>query len=115
MSQNSADTRSNGGTIVGPETTPAVRRKLSTTAADLMAERDGLLPVWVRAPKAGTEFYSGQTRATLYSWAAQGFIRSVSIRPKGQVKGIRCFLLSSILDFIAKAEASANAEAEGGK
>lgn len=110
MTTASPDTGSRSPIKSGPETTPAVRRKLSTTAADLMAERDGLLPVWVRAPKAGTEFYSGQTRATLYSWAAQGFIRSVSIRPKGQVKGIRCFLLSSILDFIAKCEASANAE-----
>lgn len=137
--QDTINTRSNGGTIVAPETTPAVRRtpqpvteslvtgimaghepaapnpkrRLSTTAADLMAERDGLLPVWVRAPKTGTEFYSGQTRATLYSWASQGFIRSVSIRPKHQVKGIRCFLLSSILGFIADCEASANAEKEG--
>lgn len=111
MTTASPDTGSRSPIKSGPEATPAVRRKLSTTAADLMAERDGLLPVWVRPPRGGSvEFYSGQSRATLYSWASQGFIRSVSIRPKGQVKGIRCFLLSSILDFIAKCEASANAE-----
>ena len=92
---------------------PKPKRSLATTAAELQAERDGLLPVWVRAPKnSGTEFYTGQTRATLYSWAAQGFIRSVSIRPAGQVRGIRCFLLSSILDFIARCESEANTTKE---
>ena len=91
-----------------PEATPAVRRKLSTTAAELMAERDGLLPVWVRAPRNGsTEFYTGQSRAMLYRWASEGKCRSVSIRQPGQVKGVRLFHLASILDYIAKCEAQA--------
>ncbi len=114
MTQN-LNTASNSQTLVASEAAPTVsrKRKLSTSAADLMAERDGLLPVWVRAPRGGgTEFFSGQTRATLYSWAAQGFIKSVSIRTqKNQIKGIRCFLLSSILAFIEKCEAEANANA----
>ena len=130
-----------GGNAPTPEATPAVRRtphpaaeslaaaimagkqpsearpkrRLSTTAAELMAERDGFLPVWIRSPKTGTEFYTGFTRSYLYALAGDGKIRSVSIRSPGQVKGCRMFHLGSILDFVARCEASANAEAEGGK
>jgi len=110
---NLTDTRSNGGTTVAPEATPAVRRKLSTTAAELQAERDGLLPVYVRAPKAGPEHYTGFTRAKLYELAGDGKIRSVSIREPGQVKGVRLFHLGSILDFVARCEAQANTDKEG--
>jgi len=91
------------------------KRKLSTTAAELQAERDGLLPCWIRSPKSGTEFYTGFTRSFLYALAGDRKIRSVSIRELGQVKGVRLFHLGSILDFVARCEASANAEAEGGK
>ncbi len=89
------NTRSHGGTIVAPEATPAVRRKLATTAAELMAERQGQLPVWIRSPKAGPEHYTGFTRAKLYQMAGEGKIRSVSIREPGQVKGVRLFHLGS--------------------
>jgi hypothetical protein len=63
------------------------------------------LPVWIRAPKSGVEFYSGQSRAKLYDWAAKGYIRSVGIRERGVSRGIRVFHLGSILDFIARCEA----------
>lgn len=138
---NASNTRSNGGTIVAPEATPAVRRtpqpvteslvtgimagheppapnpkrRLATTAAELMAERQGQLPVWIRSPKSGPEHYVGFTRAKLYELAGDGKIRSVSIREPGQVKGVRLFHLGSILDFVARCEASVNAEAEGAK
>ncbi len=106
------DTRSNGETIVAPNTTSAVRRKLSTTAAELQAERDGLLPCWVRSPKSGTEHYTGFSRSKLYELAGDGKIRSVSVRGgHGQIKGTRLFHLGSILDFIARCEAEANATA----
>lgn len=105
MSQNSADSRSNDGTIVAPEATPAMRRKLATTAAELQAERDGHLPVWIRSPKVGPEHYTGFSRAKLYELAGDGKIRSVSIREKGKMKGTRLFNLASILDFIARCEA----------
>lgn len=107
-----SDTRSNGGQSVAPEATPVVRRKLSTTAAELMAERQGQLPVWIRSPKAGPEHYTGFSRAKLYELAGDGKIRSVSIREPGQVKGVRLFHLGSILDFVARCEATANAVAE---
>ncbi len=80
-------------------------RCAQSRAAELAAERDGHLPVWVRAPKCGHEFYSGCSRAKLYEWAAKGFIRSVSIREPGQIKGVRLFHLASILAFIERCEA----------
>lgn len=76
-------------------------------AAQLAAERDGNLPVWVRAPKYGHEFFSGCSRAKLYEWAGKGFIRSVSIREPGRIKGVRLFHLASILSFIERCEVAA--------
>jgi hypothetical protein len=79
-------------------------RSLSPSAAQIMADRDGSLPVWVRAPKRGHEFYSGCTRPKLYEWAGKGLIRSVSIREPGRIKGVRLFHLASILGFIERCE-----------
>ena len=76
-------------------------------AAQLASERNGELPIWVRAPTRGKEFYSGCSRPKLYEWAAKGFIRSVSIREPGRVKGVRLFHLASILAFIERCEAGA--------
>src|SRR5271157_3184330 len=71
-------------------------------AAEIASDWEGNLPVWVRAPKRGHEFYSGCTRPKLYEWAAKGFIRSVSIREPGRVKGVRLFHLASIFTFIER-------------
>jgi hypothetical protein len=79
-------------------------RPLSPKAAELLTERTNGLPVWIRAPKNGTEFYSGFSRAKLYELAGAGKIRSVSIRVPGAIKGTRLFHLSSILDFIGRSE-----------
>lgn len=89
------------------------RRKLAVTAAELQAERDGLLPIWCRAPKVGAEYYTGFSRSKLYELAGDGKIRSVSIRAPGQIKGVRLFHLGSILDFIARCESEANTTTEG--
>jgi hypothetical protein len=80
-------------------------RPAQARAAQFISDRDGNLPVWVRAPKCGHEFYSGCTRPKLYEWAAKGFIRSVSIREPGRIKGVRLFHLASILAFIERCEA----------
>jgi hypothetical protein len=80
------------------------RRSALSNAAQFVAERDGDLPIWVRAPKRGHEFYSGCTRAKLYEWAGKGIIRSVSIREPGKIKGVRLFHLASILAFIERCE-----------
>ena len=63
-------------------------------------ERQSVLPVWVRAPKTGLEYYTGCSRAKLYAWARAGFIRSRSIRMPGCGKGVRLFNLQSVLAFI---------------
>ena len=81
--------------------------RLTDAARDLparMTEREGVLPVWVRAPKRGHEFYSGCTRPKLYEWAGKNYIRSVSIREPGRIKGVRLFHLASILAFIEGCE-----------
>ena len=80
---------------------PAGKTRLAAKARELLQDRNGGLPVWVRPPKTGTEFYSGLSRPKLYALAADGKIVSRSIRQPGQIKGTRLFLLSSILDFIA--------------
>jgi hypothetical protein len=113
--KNICNTAGSSGTNATPEATPAVRRKLSPQVTDLLAARDGLLPVWIRSPKGGPEHYTGFTRSKLYQLAGEGHIRSVSIREPGQVKGVRLFHLSSILDFIARCEAEAEAQAEIGQ
>jgi hypothetical protein len=79
---------------------------LSPRLWELLAEKHQHLPVWVRAPKVGTEFFSGLSRSKLYDGASRGHFRSVSIREPGQVKGTRLFHLQSILDYIALCEES---------
>lgn len=76
-------------------------------ARELLQDQSNGLPVWIRPPKIGVEFYSGFSRAKLYEGAAKGHFRSVSIREPGQVKGTRLFHLQSILDFIGRCEAEA--------
>ena len=82
-------------------------RPLSPKAAELLQERQRGLPIWIRSPKFGTEFYCGFSRAKLYEGAGNGHFRSVSIREPGQVKGTRLFHLQSILDFIERCEKDA--------
>lgn len=87
-------------------TTQRVRQP-SAKATELLNDRLHNLPVWIRAPKTGTEFYAGFSRAKLYELASEGKIRSVSIREPGQVKGTRLFNLQSIFDFIESCERNA--------
>ena len=87
--------------------TTAKKRDLSPRVSELVSAGTGQLPVWVRAPMIGVEHFSGFSRAKLYQLAAEGKIRSVSIREPGAVKGTRLFNLKSILDYVAKCEQSA--------
>ena len=89
----------------------ANKTRLSPKAAELLNDRNGNLPCWVRSPKIGPEYFSGFSRAKLYELAGKNLIRSVSIREPGQVKGTRLFNLASILDYIEKCETAANAAA----
>jgi hypothetical protein len=77
-----------------------------------LTEREGILPVWVRAPKHGHEFYSGCSRPKLYEWAGKNFIRSVSIRDPGRIRGVHLFHLASILSFIEQCEVTAKSDLE---
>jgi hypothetical protein len=80
-----------------------------------LAERDRGLPVWIRAPKTGQEYYTGLTRAKLYDLAGRGFIRSFSLREPGNLKGCRFFHLQSILDYLERCEKREKGEsADGG-
>lgn len=63
-------------------------------------QRQSVLPVWVRAPKNGLEYYTSCSRGKLYAWARAGLIRSKSIRQAGSGKGVRLFNLQSVLSFI---------------
>ena len=67
---------------------------------ELVTDKVGTLPVWIRAPKFGQEYFSGLSRSKLYELHWQGKIQSKSIRQPGQVKGTRLFNLRSVLDFI---------------
>jgi len=73
-------------------------------AEALLNDRIGPIPVWIRAPKTGAETYTGLTRSFLYQLAAQGLIRTVSIREPGKERGCRLFHLQSILGFIERHE-----------
>ena len=80
----------------------------------LLAERHEGLPVWIRAPKSGSEHFTGLSRSKLYEGAQLGHWRSVSLREPGQIKGTRLFHLGSVLDAIARHEAAAvETSAEG--
>ena len=83
---------------------PGTARPIPAKARELLGDQASGRPVWVRSPKQGVEFYSGLSRSKLYELAGKNFIRSVSIREPGQVKGTRLFNLQSILDFIAQCE-----------
>jgi hypothetical protein len=80
--------------------TPASKSRLAPQARELLQDQSNGLPVWIRSPKQGVEFYTGLSRAKLYELAGAGKIKSVSIREPGQVKGTRLFLLASIFAFI---------------
>lgn len=101
------NTSNTGGNALSASPAQLAKSQLPRAVNEHLAERQGAYPVWVRSPKSGTEFYTGFSRAKLYEGAGKGHFRSVSIREPGAVKGTRLFLLSSILDFIAKCEAAA--------
>ena len=75
-------------------------------------DRIGLLPIWIRSPVEGPEYFTGFSRQKLYLLAGARKIRSVSIRERGEVQGTRLFHLQSILDFIDRSEREALAEAD---
>ena len=90
----------------------AQRNTATARAEALLKDQIGLRPVWIRAPKSGAETNTGLTRSFLYQLAAQGLIRTVSIREPGKERGCRLFHLQSILEFISRHELGAQQEAK---
>jgi hypothetical protein len=68
-----------------------------------------VLPLWIRAPAKGPEYWTGFSRSKLYELAKARKIRSVSIREPGQEKGTRLFELKSILEFVDSQDAAPKA------
>ena len=79
-------------------------RRIAPSIENRLAEHKRGLPVWIRAPKTGQEYYTGLTRAKLYHLAGRGVIRSFLLRDPGNLKGCRFFHLQSILDYLERAE-----------
>ena len=79
-------------------------RTIVPSIENRLAEHYRGLPVWIRAPKTGQEYYTGLTRAKLYDLAGRGLIGSFSLRDPGNLKGCRFFHLQSILDYRDRAE-----------
>jgi hypothetical protein len=75
-------------------------KQKSKRLLELLKERNGMVPVWVRAPAQGPEFFSGFSRAKLYELDGKGLIKSKSVREPGKERGCRLFNLKSILDYI---------------
>ncbi len=104
MATESSDTTKPQGTLSRATTAKLRSHREPRHVADLLGERHASLPVWIRAPKGGTEHYTGFSRSKLYDLYSQGKIDSKSIREPGQVRGTRLFNLKSILDFIDRCE-----------
>jgi len=66
-------------------------RPQSPKAAELLNDRNGNLPSWVRSFKIGVKYFSGFSRTKLYEGSGKWGFRSVPIRRPGQVKGSRRF------------------------
>ena len=73
---------------------------------DILQDWDGPLPVWIRPPKSGLEFFTGLSRSKLYSLGQSRKVKTRSLREPGQIKGTRLFLLKSVLDYIERGEAN---------
>jgi hypothetical protein len=87
---------------IGGSNARETTRPVSAKARELLQDQSAGLPVWIRPPKQGVEFYSGLSRAKLYELGGKGKIETRSLRDPGAIKGTRLFLLQSVLDFIAQ-------------
>jgi hypothetical protein len=86
--------------IAGGSNARQTTRPVSKLAREILQDQSAGLPVWIRPPKQGVEFYSGLSRAKLYELGGKGQIETRSLRDPGAIKGTRLFLLKSVLDFI---------------
>jgi len=83
----------------GPTIEPVPSRE-----SDLIVPRDGK-PEWIRMPKNGRCPYTGLTRSFLYTLISDsnGFptrVRSISLRKRGQTKGVRLISYDSLMSYL---------------
>lgn len=103
----------NSNTDAGGTAARQTSRPIPEKARELLNDQSNGLPIWIRSPKQGVEFYTGFSRAKLYEGAGKRHFRSVSIREPGQTKGTRLFFLPGILAFIDRCEQAASASNPG--
>ena len=85
--------------------------KTKQKLALMLAETDenSILPVWVRAPRAGEqEHYTGMSRGKLYQAEKGGYVKTASLKPPGAIRGVKLFNLKSLLDYIERNTSSNN-------
>lgn len=60
-------------------------------------------PEWIRMPKPGSNcVWTGLGRSYLYQLATSGKIRTISLRQKGKVRGVRLINLDSVLSYLSQ-------------
>lgn len=60
-------------------------------------------PEWIRLPKPGSQCpYSGLTRTPMYGLVRDGKIRSVVLRQRGKLRGIRLICYDSLIGYLRR-------------
>jgi hypothetical protein len=63
-------------------------------------QQSAALPVYVRPPARGQEYFSGFSRSKLYKLERCGKIKGRSLKEPGKRWGVKLYHLGSILDYI---------------
>ncbi len=75
-------------------------------------DRVNCRPELIRLPRPGTLCpHTGLTRAWLYAAAAQGHIKTVSLRQRGKKRGVRLVFYDSVMDYVRRCAATQNGSA----
>ncbi len=68
-------------------------------------------PEFTRMPKAGAVCpWTGLGRSFLYRLAAEGEIRTLSVRQRGAARGVRLIKLDSVFQYLARVEKESEAQ-----
>ena len=70
----------------------------------IQTQSGAVKPEWIRFPKAGHLCsFSGLTRSFLYALAAEGKIKTLSLRERGKARGVRLISYDSLMAYISQA------------
>jgi hypothetical protein len=82
---------------------------MKTNAAEVAGSvpvASSVRPEWIRFPRVGQrDPVFGQSRPTLYRWAAARLIRVAHVRRPGQVRGVSLIDAQSVREFLARCAA----------